>query len=188
MGSHTLHLPAHRVLVDHLQGNVDALLFDIAIDPDDDLIAAFALDLATEGILGDRILDESILDRDDRATARLHLAQPLTRPLFDLVGQSLDEIRTSQRIGGAGHSRLVRQDLLRPQRERCRVLGRQPQRLIVRVRVQALGATEHRGQRLVGHAHDVVQRLLRGQRDASGLGMEAHHLRSRIPRLHSARE
>ena len=48
--------------------------------------------------------------------------------------------------------------------------------------MQALGATQHRGQRLVGHAHDVVQRLLRGQCDAPGLGMEAHHLRSRIPR------
>ncbi len=43
----------------------------------------------------------------------------------------------------------------------------------VRVGVQALGAAEHRGQRLERHAHDVVLRLLRGQRRAAGLGVEA---------------
>src|SRR5215213_2530529 len=125
VGPDASHLPAHRVIVDDLQRDVDVLFFSIAIDPNDDLTSAFALDLATERIFSDRILDESVLDRDDRTPARLHLAQPLTRPLLDLVGQVLDKIRTSKRIRGAGNPRLVRQDLLRSQCQCCRVLGRQ---------------------------------------------------------------
>ena len=102
----------------------------------------FALRLQSKGILGDRVLHESVFDRDDGAAARFDLAQPLARSLFDLVGQPLDEIGTSERIGGAGHSGLVRQDLLRAQRQRGRVLGRQPERLVVGVGVQTLGATQ----------------------------------------------
>ena len=40
--------------------------------------------------------------------------------------------------------------------------------------MQALGAAEDGGQRLVGDADDVVERLLGGQGDAAGLGVEAH--------------
>ena len=39
--------------------------------------------------------------------------------------------------------------------------------------MQRLGAAEHRRQRLERGADDVVERLLRGQRDAGGLGVEA---------------
>ena len=59
-----------------------------------------------------------------------------------------------------------------------------------RVGVQRLRAAEHRGQRLDRRAHDVVQRLLRGQRHPRGLGVEAHQQRAlgscapkRLPQL-----
>ena len=45
--------------------------------------------------------------------------------------------------------------------------------------MQRLGAAEHAGQRLDRGPHDVVERLLGGQRDARGLGVEAHQPRAR---------
>ena len=46
--------------------------------------------------------------------------------------------------------------------------------------MQRLGAAEHAGERLDRGADDVDQRLLRGQRDARGLGVEPHHLRAGV--------
>ena len=73
-------------------------------------------------------------------------------------------------VGDAG---LVREHLLRAQREQRGLLGRQRQRLVVRVRVQRLRAAEHRRHRLERDPHDVVARLLRRERAARGLRVEA---------------
>ena len=70
--------------------------------------------------------------------------------------------------------RLVRDHLLGAQRDPHRVLGRQRERLVERVRVQRLRPAEHRRERLDRGAHDVHLRLLRRQRDAGGLRVEAH--------------
>ena len=82
-------------------------------------------------------------------------------------------------------------DLLRPQRDPRRLLGRQRQRLVAAVAVQRLRAAEHRRQRLQRDADDVVVRLLRGQRAAGGLRVEAQLLRARVggaePVAHDAR-
>ena len=48
--------------------------------------------------------------------------------------------------------------------------------------MQRLRAAEHAGQRLDRRPHDVVERLLGGQRDARGLGVEAHQPRARVAR------
>ena len=50
----------------------------------------------------------------------------------------------------------------------------------MRVGVQRLAAAEHGGQRLHGHADDVVLGLLGGERATRGLGVEAQHQRARI--------
>ena len=47
------------------------------------------------------------------------------------------------------------------------------ERFVVAVRVQRLRAAEHRGERLHRDAHDVVERLLRLERHAAGLRVEA---------------
>ncbi len=65
---------------------------------------------------------------------------------------------------------------------RADVLGRQPERLVARVRVQRLGAAAHRRQRLDRHPHDVVLRLLGGERRARGLGVEAQPERALVVR------
>jgi hypothetical protein len=75
---------------------------------------------------------------------------------------------------------LLGDDLLRAQRDAHGVLGRQRERLVVGVRVQRLGAAEHAGQRLDRRAHDVVERLLGGQRHARGLHVRAHEPRLRV--------
>ena len=72
-----------------------------------------------------------------------------------------------------GDAALVRDDLLRAQRQRRGLRGRQRERLVERVGVQRVGAADHRGERLQRGPDDVVVGLLRGQRDAGGLGVEA---------------
>ena len=94
---------------------------------------------------------------------------------FHLVGQRLDEPRTTQRISDMGNVRLVSDDLLSAQGDTRRLGRRQRHRLIHRVRMQALGATQHPGQRLDRRAHDVHLRLLSGQRHPRRLGMEPQH-------------
>ena len=48
--------------------------------------------------------------------------------------------------------------------------------------MQRLGAAEHARERLDRGAHDVVERLLGGQRDAGGLRVEAHQPRALVAR------
>ena len=82
-----------------------------------------------------------------------------------------------ERIDGVGDAGLGGDDLLRAQRDPRRLLGRQRQRLVAAVAVQRLRAAEHRRQRLDRDADDVVVGLLRGQRAAGGLRVEAQLLR-----------
>ena len=83
-------------------------------------------------------------------------------------------------IGRVDHPGLGGDDLLRPQRQPGGFLGRQRQRLVVAVGVQALRPAEHRGQRLERDPNDVVERLLGGERRPTGLGVEAQHRAARI--------
>ena len=101
---------------------------------------------------------------------------------LDLVGQRLHEVGAGERVHGVGGARLVREDLLGAQRDARGALGGQRQRLVEAVGVQRLGAAAHRGEALQRHAHDVVLRLLGGQRHAAGLGVEADRLRLRVLR------
>ena len=98
-------------------------------------------------------------------------------------GQLLEEVRTAERIDDIDDTGLVRDDLLRPQRQRGRGLGRQRQRFVERVGVERLRAAKHRCHRLERRPHHVVVRLLRGQRHASRLCMEAQLPRARRSRL-----
>ncbi len=79
-------------------------------------------------------------------------------------------------------ARLVGDHLLRAQRDANGVLGRERERLVERVRVQALRAAEHGGQRFERGADDVDLGLLRRERDARRLRVEAHEQRARVAR------
>ena len=73
----------------------------------------------------------------------------------------------------------MEQDLLGSDGDLDRLLGRDRVRLVERVGVQRLDPAEDGGEGLDRDAGDVVQRLLRGQRDTGGLGMGAKQPRLR---------
>ena len=107
--------------------------------------------------------------------------------VLDLVGERLDEVGAGERVHGVGGAGLVGDDLLRAQRDARCALGGQRQRLVEAVRVQRLGAAADGREALERHAHDVVLRLLGGQRHAAGLGVEAASSASACSRRRSAR-
>ena len=148
-----------------------------AVDAHDHALARLDLPLVPEGRVLDRPLHVAALDRLARAAARLDLVDQAQRLALERVGRGLDGVAATERVDGVGDAGLVGHDLLRAQREPRRGLGGQRQRLVAAVRVQALAAAEHRGQRLERDAHHVVVRLLRGQRHAARLHVEAALLR-----------
>ena len=68
---------------------------------------------------------------------------------------------------------LLGDDLLGAQGEPHRVFGRERQRFVEGVGVQALGSAQHTRQRLDGDAHQVDLGLLGRERDPGRLGVES---------------
>ena len=147
------------------------------VDADDRRSPASICLLGAVRRLLDLALDEALLDRRQRAAGGLDALEQRARAAFDLVGERLDRVRAGERIDRVGHAGLGGDDLLRAQRDARRLLGRERQRLVAPVAVQRLRAAEHRGERLDRDPDDVVVGLLRGQRAARGLGVEAQLLR-----------
>src|SRR5829696_5592488 len=169
-----------RLRVDAQDLDVVDLVGDVLVDADDDVLLDPVALLVAPGRLLDLGADER--DRLDGAAELLDLVDQVLRALLDLVGQRLDEVGAGERVDRVGGAGLVGQDLLGAQGDAGGALGRQRQRLVEAVRVQRLGAAAHRGEALERDAHDVVLRLLRGQRDAAGLGVESQRLGLRVLR------
>src|SRR5207237_8112408 len=96
----------------------------------------------------------------------------LPRPQLQLVGERLDVEGAAERVGGVARAGLRGEDLLRAESDARCVLGRQRERLVVTVRMEALRPAGDRRQRLDRDAHDVVLRLLRREGRAAGLAVE----------------
>ena len=109
-------------------------------------------------------------------------SEVVVRLPLELVRELLEVVRAAERVDRVHDAGLVRDHLLRPQREPHRVLGRQRERLVEGVRVQRLRPAQHRGKRLDRRPDQVHLRLLRRQRDAGGLRVEAHQPRARVLR------
>src|SRR6185312_4502357 len=152
--------------VGHLERFVDE-----AVDADDDVLLGLVALLVPPGGLLDLVLDER--DRVDRAAQLVHLRDQLGGALLDLGRQRLDVVGARERVDRVGRARLVADDLLRAQRDLGGALRRQRKRLVEAVGVQRLRPAADGGEALQGDAHDVVLRLLRGQRDAARLRVEA---------------
>ena len=105
------------------------------------------------------------------------LAISSLRARLDLVGQRLDVVGAGERVDRVGRAGLVGDDLLGAQRDLGGALGGQRERLVEAVGVQRLRAAADGGEALQRDAHDVVLRLLGGQRHAAGLRVEAQHQR-----------
>ena len=146
-------------------------------------LALLDLPLRRVGGVLDLPLEEALLDRGDGAAERVDLRRsargrgpgsPPSRPR-----------RGCEPPSGSATSatpRLVRDHLLRPQGQPRGLLRRQGEGLVLRVGVQRLRPAEHRGERLQGDAHDVDVGLLRRQRRARRLRVEAQLPGARVLR------
>ena len=70
--------------------------------------------------------------------------------------------------------------MLRAERDQRGIFGGKGEGFVHGIGVQRLAAAQHCRKRLDGHAHDIVLRLLRGQRRAGGLRVEAQKQGARI--------
>ena len=134
------------------------------------------------GVAGVRnfFLRKAAFDGRDHPAHRVEFLEVGKRALLHIQGQPFDKVRTAQRVDRIGHARFVGQDLLRAQGDSGRFFGRQSERLVKAVGMQALRASQHRGQGLDCYPRNVVLGLLRGQRHACRLGMKPHPVRARI--------
>ncbi len=165
--------------------DVDLLLvvaFGERVDAHD--VAVARLHLLAEAVAGlsDRTTEVALVDALDHAAHAVDLSDDRVGVGLHLIGQRFDVPRTAQRIDRAVHARLVGQDLLGAQRHADGGFRRQAERLVHRVGVQTLASAQHAGHGLVGHADDVVQRLLLGQRTAGRLHVRPHEQRAVILR------
>ena len=154
----------------------------IFVHPDDHVIAAVDTCLATGGGLLDHRLGPARRDRLGHAAFALDALDDLPGLVDQFLGQALDIIAAAQRIDDLGHPGFFLDDDLRVAGDARREIGGQCDRLVERIGVQRLRATQHRGHRLDGCADDVVIRVLLGQRHAAGLAVGAQHLRALVLR------
>src|SRR5579864_7809932 len=166
-GAEALELPALESRIDTLNLRRLVTLGLEAVDPDHDLLQAVDRLLEVIGGVLDFTLHVTKLDSAQRAAEMVDLGQVSVGARLDLVGERLDEIRAGQRVDGVGHPGLVADDLLSAQGNARRFFGRQAQGFVEGVGVQRLSSAEHSRQGLQRGAHDVVLRLLCGQRGAA---------------------
>ncbi len=143
------------------------------VHPDDDAPPLVNLALVAVGSVGDLLLKEANLDSRNDPAQRLNPLEVVIRLPLQPVGEHFDGVGTAQRVHGIGHAALVGDDLLSAQRDGDGVFAGEGQRLVQAISVQGLGAAEDRCQRLDRHPHDVDLRLLRTERAARRLGVEA---------------
>src|SRR5215471_16690379 len=111
------------------------LLHLVAVHSDDDPLAALDLGLVAEARLGDLALHEVLLDRRDHAAELVDPLEVVVRLTLELVRELLEVVGAAERVDRVHDAGLVRDHLLRTQRESRGVLGRQCERLVEAVRV-----------------------------------------------------
>jgi hypothetical protein len=147
---------------------------DEIIHADRNLLVGFNGALVLVTGLGNFFLRISALDGFDHAAHLVEFFEVIEGAVFHVEGLLLDEVASAEWIDGLGNARLEGDDLLGAQGDARGFFGGQGECFVVGVGVQRLRSAEDGGQCLQGDARDVVHRLLRGQRDAGGLGVEAH--------------
>ena len=179
--AHALDLPLldrGSICSDVASGDGVSLL-SVAVDADDHRSpASTALLRAVGGVL-DLALDDAALDRRQRAAQRLDPLEHRAAPRSIVVVSCLD--RSEPPSGSTVLATPVSKAMICCVRSAMPpLLGRQRQRLVAAVAVQRLRAAQHRRQRLHRDPDDVVVRLLRRQRAAGRLRVEAQLLRARV--------
>ena len=170
---------AHRGVVDRADVDLGLVVEAVLVDADDGLVAQVDAGLAACRGLLDPELRHAGLDGLRHPAERLDLLDQLPRVGREGVGERFDVVRAAERVDHVGDAGLLGDDQLRVAGGARRGLGGERDRLVEAVRVQALRAAEHRGERLDGRPHDVVVRVLLRERDARRLAVRAQHQRRR---------
>jgi hypothetical protein len=134
--------------------------------------------LTVRGV-GDRALERTVLDLLEHAV-RFDLVEERGRPLFELVGEGLEEVGAAERIDRSGHTALAGEDLLRPKRDERGFLAGKRERFVPRHRVYCLCAGQHDGEGLQRGTDDVVVRLDARERRSVSAREEPERPRARI--------
>ena len=161
-------------------------LVDICVDPDDPPLAGIELALVAIGRVGDLALRIAFADGRDHPAPAVDLVDVAPHLPLGLVGQRFDEPRPAERIDRRVHAGFLGDDLLLAEGEQRGLRRRHGQCLVVGVRMERLRPAQHTGESLERDAGQVVERLLRGQRHAGRLGVEAHPRRCAHSRRRSA--
>ena len=158
--------------VDRQSGNLGIVFHLVLVDSNDYLLAAFdRLLILVSGVLNFP-LGKSFSIAATIPAHRVDFSEVVSRGVFHFLRERFDKVRPTEWIDGIRHAGFFRDDLLGAQRDQCRLVGRQCQRLIVSISMQTLCAAENTGQRLNRNPNDVVERLLHGQRNSRGLRVE----------------
>jgi hypothetical protein len=88
----------------------------IRVDADDDVLGGVDALLGAIGGVLDFTLDDAGFDRPKRAAQPVDAFEQRPRAAFDFVSHRFDRERTADRIDRVRHAALVRDDLLRAQR------------------------------------------------------------------------
>ena len=152
------------------------------VDADDRVLAAVDARLLLRRGRLDPELRPAALDGARHAADRLDLLEDRPRAVRHVLRQALHHVRARPRIDDAADVRLLLQQHLRVAGDARGEVRRQRDGLVERVRVQRLRAAEHGGHRLDRRAHDVVVRVLLGERPAGRLAVRAQHQRLRVLR------
>ena len=119
------------------------------------------------------------------------LFQHRHRLVLEIGREALDRPGSAHRIDRVRDSGLRRNDLLGPQRDLRRGLGRESQCFVATIAMEGLRPPQHGCEGLQRDPHDVVVRLLSRERAPGGLRVETQLLRFRVshaePVTHDAR-
>src|SRR2546427_13060646 len=83
-------------------------------------------------------LEPAALDARHHTAHRLDLREQSLRFPLELIGERLDVVGSAERVDHVRYARLVRDDLLRPQRQADRFLGGEREGFVQRVGVERL--------------------------------------------------
>src|SRR5215510_7650905 len=169
--THALHLLALHAFIETEELYWPLLRHHVLVHTHHHLAPAIVHELVSVRGVRDLLLRIAAVDGADDAA---HVVDGLDvghGPLFHLVSEALEEVRAAHGIDGERSARLLRDDLLGPERD--------GHHLFEGVGVERLRAPQHGGEGLDGHPRHVVERLLGGGRHPRGLGVGAqtHRLR-----------
>src|SRR6267143_5152708 len=155
-------------------------LCDEAVHADHDLLFFFYGTLEVVGSFLDFPLDETCFNGAQHSAHLVDLREIGRGKGFDFVGERFASVGAGDGIDSVGDAGFVGEDLLRAQGDQRSVFGGQCEGFVQRIGVQGLAAAENGGERLNREAHDVVFRLLCGERGTGGLCVKAQHQGARI--------